>query len=347
VNYEPIGSLRVELRVVPAASFGAEWRYFTGSKAHNIRMRERAAKRGLTLTEHGLFDGDTCLAAQTEEEIYAALDMPWIPPELREDRGEFELTRVPRDLLLERHIRGDLHMHTVASDGRNTVEEMAAAAGDKGYEYICITEHSRSSAFAGGLQEGVLHGHIKDVRAVAERISALEVWVGAEVDILSDGTLDYADELLSQLDFVTASVHQGLGQNLEQNTRRTLAAIRSPYVNCIGHPTGRLINQREAMAIDIEAVAKEAARTGTALEVNANNFRLDLKDEHIRIARDVGATIVISTDAHGIDQFDQMRFGVMTARRGWARRGDVLNTHSADEVRAFVAAKRKALAAKA
>lgn len=340
VNYEPFGSLRVELRLVPATSFGAAWRFFTGSKAHNMRLRQRAAERGWTLNQHGLVAGDRIIASQTEEEIYAALGLPWIPPELREDRGEFELQTVPRDLLLERHMRGDLHVHTVASDGRNTVEEMAAAARERSYEYICITEHSQSSGFAGGLTESVLHGHMKDVRAVAQRVEGLRVWIGAEVDVLADGSLDYPDELLARLDFVIASVHSGLSKDRALNTQRTLAAIRNPYVNCIAHPTGRLINERDPMPLDIEAVCREAARTGTALEINANNYRLDLKDQHARLARDLGVTLLINTDSHGTDQLDQMRFGVMTARRGWIRRADVLNTRSAAEVQAFVAAKR-------
>lgn len=340
VDYQPFGTLRVELRVVPERVFGAAWRYYTGSKRHNLRLRDRARARGWTLNEHGLFDGDEVIAAHTEEEIYAALGMPWLPPELREDAGEFDIDQVPRDLITERHLRGDLHIHTVASDGKNTVEEMALVAKEKGYEYICITEHSQSSAIAGGLKEGVLAGHIKDVRAINERLSGIDVWIGSEVDILPDGRLDYPDELLAELDWVVASVHMHMSADIVANTRRTLAAMQNPYVNCIAHPTGRLISEREAMPIDMEAVAKEAARTGTALEINANNFRLDLKDEHARLARDLGVKIVVNTDAHAIDQLDQVRFGVMTARRAWLRKGDVLNTRPANSVALFVAAKR-------
>ncbi len=340
VNYEPFGTLRLDLRVVPAESFGAAWQCFTGSKEHNARLRDLAAQRGWSLNEGGLTAGGRVIASQTEEDIYAALDLPWIPPELREDRGEFDLKEIPRDLLTMRHLRGDLHVHTVASDGRNTVEEMAGAGRERGYEYICITEHSQSSAIAGGLKEGVLHGHIKDVRAAAERIEGIRVLMGTEVDILADGQLDYPDDLLAQLDFVVASIHSGMGNDIEANTRRTLAAMQNPYVNCIGHPTGRLINEREAMALDMEAVAREAARTGTALEINANNYRLDLKDTHARLARELGAKLVINTDAHATDQFDQIRFGVMTARRAWLRRGDVLNARPLRDVVAFVAAKR-------
>ena len=341
VDYEPIGSLRVELRIVPPEAFGAEWRFFTGSKAHNLKLRAMAAKRGWSLNERGLVEGDRVIARQTEEEIYDALGLPWFPPELREDRGELELTEIPKDLLTIAHLRGDLHMHTIASDGRNTAAEMAAAAAQRGYEYICITEHSKSSTIAGGLKDELLRGHIKDVRNLAAGTPEIRIWMGAEVDILADGSLDYPDELLAQLDFVIASIHMGMGNDIEANTRRTLAAMQNPYVNCIGHPTGRLINEREAMPLDIEAIAREAARTGTALEINANNYRLDLKDTHVRLARDLGATIVINTDAHATDQLEQIRFGVLTARRGWIRRGDVLNTRSARDVMAFVAAKRE------
>ncbi|MBK9128992.1 MAG: DNA polymerase/3'-5' exonuclease PolX [Phycisphaerales bacterium] len=345
VNYEPYGTLRVDLRVVPARAFGAAWLMYTGSDAHYARLVERAAQRGLELKETGLFDADRFIAGQTEEEIYHALGMPWVPPELREDRGEFEVPEIPRDLLVQNHLRGELHMHTVASDGRNTIEEMAQAARDRGYEYICITDHSQSSVLADGLKPEVLLGHIHDVHAVGARMPGLEVLAGSEVDILSDGRLDYADDVLAQLDWVMASVHAAMTNDIEKNTRRTLAAIRNPYVNCISHPTGRLINEREAMPIDIEAIAREAARTGTALEINANNFRLDLKDEHARLARDLGAMILINTDAHATDQFDQIRFGVMTARRGWLRKDDVLNTRSAAEIRQFAQAKRARLRA--
>ncbi len=333
-------TIQIDLRVVPEESFGAAWQYFTGSKEHNIRLRELAVRRGWSLNEYGLTEGDRIIASHTEEEIYAALNLPWLPPELREDRGELELKEVPKDLLTREHIRGDLHMHTIASDGRNTVEELAAAAKALGYEYICITEHSASSTIANGLEPQQLRQHIKDVRAAARRITGITVWVGTEVDIHADGTLDYPDALLAELDFVTASIHAGMGHDGEANTRRTLAAMQSSHVHCIGHPTGRLINEREAMPLDIEAIAKEAARTGTALEINAHYYRLDLKDQHARLARDLGAMIAICTDAHAIDQLDQMRFGIITARRAWLRKGDVLNTRRAKDVAAFVARKR-------
>lgn len=335
--------VQVDLRVVPTDSFGAAWQYFTGSKQHNVRLRERAVKRGWTLNEYGLFEGERVIASRTEEEIYAALGLPCYPPEFREDRFEFDLPSVPNDLLTIDHIRGDLHMHTTASDGRNTIAEMVAAAQARGYEVICITDHSQSSAIANGLKPDRLMQHIRDVREVASRSTGIAVWVGAEVDILSEGRLDYADDVLAQLDFVVASVHVGMSQDRDLNTRRTLAAIRNPYVNLIAHPSGRLINRREAMPLDVEAIAREAARTGTALEINASTYRLDLKDQHARLARDLGAKICIDTDAHSTDQLDQMAFGVMTARRAGLLCGDVLNAGTPATIREFVQAKRRSV----
>lgn len=338
--------IQADLRVVPAGSFGAAWAYFTGSKEHNVRLRELAQKRGWTLNEYALSDGATgrTIAGETEEGIYAKLGLPWIPPELREDRGELDLKETPDDLIALEDIRGDLHMHTTASDGKCTIQEMVAGARARGYKYICITDHSQSSVIANGLKPERLREHVAAVRAVAAKARGITVWAGAEVDIHSDGSLDYDDELLAELDWVVASVHVGMGRDSAANTRRTLAAMQNPYVNVIAHPTGRLINRRDAMPIDVEALAREAARTGTALEINASTYRLDLRDQHARLARDLGATICINCDAHHTEQFDQMRFGVLTARRGWLRRGDVLNTRSAKEIAAFVQAKRARMA---
>lgn len=334
--------IQVDLRVVPAASFGAAWQYFTGSKQHNVRLREMAQKRGWTLNEYALSDEKTgsVIAAATEQEIYAAFGLPLIPPELREDRGEFD-AKEPPDLLRVEDIRGDLHMHTNASDGHYSIAEMIAAAKARGYEYLCITDHSQSSVIANGLKPERLREHIRNVRAAAQN-AGITVWVGSEVDILGDGRLDYPDDLLAELDWVVASVHAGQGKDIVHNTERTLAAIRNPYVNAIGHPTGRIINRRDAMPLEIEAIAREAARTGTALEINASTYRLDLKDQHARLARDLGAMIVINCDAHAIDQLDQMPFGVLTARRAWLRKQDVLNTRSAADITDFVARKRAA-----
>jgi len=344
LEYEHGREIQVDLRVVPEESFGAAWLYFTGSKAHNIRMREMAQKRGWTLNEYALTNEKTGkpVASGEEAEIYQALDLPWIPPELREDRGEFDLKETPRDLLTLEDIRGDVHMHTTASDGRNTIEEMIAAAQALGYEFICITDHSQSSPIANGLKPDRLRRHIQTVRKAARQARGLTVWVGAEVDILGDGSLDYDDALLAELDLVVASVHAGQGKDVEKNTARTLAAIRNPYVNIIAHPTGRLLNRRDAMPLDIEAVAKAAAQTGTALEINASTYRLDLRDQHARLARSLGAMICIDCDAHSTSQLGQMRFGVMTARRAGLKKTDVLNTYSAADVAKFVAKKRSA-----
>lgn len=335
--------IQIDLRVVREESFGAAWQYFTGSKEHNVRLRERAVKRGWSLNEYSLSDAksEEVIASKSEEEIYAALDVPWIPPELREDRGELDLSETPELLTLD-DIRGDLHMHTTASDGKNSIEEMAAAAKKLGYKYICITDHSQGSVIANGLKPDRLLEHIDAVRKVAGEMKGITVWVGAEVDILADGSLDYADELLAKLDWVVASVHMGMSKDIEANSRRTLAAIGNPYVNLIAHPTGRLLNRREAMPIDIEAIAKEAARTGTALEINAARERLDLKDQHARLARDLGAVICIDCDAHRVASLDQMRLGVLTARRAGLRKADVLNTGSAKRIATFVQSKRDA-----
>jgi len=340
LEYQPRRTIQIDLRVVPEESFGAAWQYFTGSKAHNVRLRELAVKRGWSLNEYGLTEGPRVIAAATEEEIYAALGVPCFPPELREDRGEFELRETPPDLLQLADIRGDLHVHTTASDGVNTAEEMIAAARARGYAYVCIADHSPSSTIANGLSPERLLQQIEMIRGLARRARGIKVWVGSEVDIRPDGSLDYADELLAKLDFVIASIHFGMGHDREANTRRTLAAIENPYVNVIGHPTGRLIGKRDAMPLDIEAVCRAAARSGTALEINASHMRLDLKDQHTRLAREMGVTICINTDAHSIDEYEEMQFGVMTARRAGLRRADVLNTWPADAIAKFVQAKR-------
>ncbi len=339
-EYRAGRSIQVDLRVVPAESFGAAWQYFTGSKEHNVRLRERAVKRGWSLNEYGLTEGDDVIASASEEDIYAALELPWIPPELREDRGEFELDNPAGDLIELSHIRTDLHLHTPASDGRSSIAEFAAAAQQRGLKLICITDHSKSSTIANGLDEERLYEHIQDVRGAAREIKGIKIWIGTEVDILADGSLDYADDVLAELDWVVASIHSGMGQDVEANTRRTLAAIENPYVNCIGHPSGRLINEREAMALDVETICHAAAETGTALEINANYYRLDLKDQHARLARDLGVTISINTDAHDTEQLDQMHFGVRTARRAGLRRADVLNTWTPKQIADFVARKR-------
>lgn len=343
IEWRAGGTIQADLRVVPEDSFGAAWQYFTGSKEHNVRLRQLAVKRGWSLNEYALSDAKTekVIAARTEEEIYGALDLPWIPPELREDRGEFEPGAVPEDLITQADLCGDLHMHSTASDGRNSVEELALAARDLGYEYICITDHSASSAIANGLSPQRLRDLIGEVRAVDKKLKGIKVWAGTEVDILADGTLDYEDDLLAELDYVVASIHFGLGKDPELNTQRTIAAMRNPYVNQIGHPTGRMINARKPMELDMAAICRVAAETGTALEINAGPYRLDLKDQHVRMARAAGATIAICTDAHGTEKLGRILYGVLTGRRGGLRKAEVLNTRPAKEIEAFVKRKRE------
>lgn len=338
--YRPGRTIQVDLRVVDEDCFGAAWQYFTGSKEHNVRLRERAQQRGLTLNEYGLKedrDDGAVIAADEESRIYAALDLPWIPPEWREDRFEFEASEIPGDLLSEADIISDLHMHTTASDGQATLQEMIDAATQRGLKLICITDHSASSVVANGLSAERLRAQITRVREVG-KAAQIEVLAGSEVDIVADG-LDYDDALLAELDFVVASLHVATEREAE-NTKRTLRAIEHPCVNLIAHPTGRLINRRAPFPINLDAVIEAAAETGTALEINASDHRLDLRDVDVRRAAQAGALISINTDSHAVEQFSQMRHGVATARRAGLLRGQVINTWGVDALRAFVTRKR-------
>jgi DNA polymerase (family 10) len=326
--------IQIDLRVVPAESFGAAWQYFTGSKEHNIRLRERAIKRGWSLSEYSLSDAktDKVIASREEESIYAALDLPWIPPELREDRGELEPGTVPADLLTEGDIRGDLHMHTTWSDGSLSVREMAEIARARGLAYIVITDHSQSLGVASGLKIESLRAQRDEIRQVdAEMTPGLRVFQGAEVEIRADGHLDYPDEVLAELDVVIASLHTGLRQPRDQVTARLLNAIRSPHVDIIGHPRGQMIPNREPADLDMDAVFAAAQETGTVLEINANPTRLDLDDAHAQRAVELGIKLAINTDAHSASDFDVLPFGITTARRGWVRPEDVINTWSTDQ----------------
>ncbi len=334
--------LQIDLRVVPAGSFGAALQYFTGSKEHNVRLRELAVKKKLRLNEYGLFNGETVLAGAREEDIYAGLGLPCPPPELREDRGEFDPELARRKLLTLDDLRGDLHVHTVASDGADTIEEMAGAARRRGYKYIAICDHSKSSTIANGLSIARQLQHLKDVRAANRRVKGVEILAGTECDILPDGSLDYPDEVLAQCDFVVASIHSGMRtrQGKPTPTERTLAAIANPQVTAIGHPTGRMINERPPMDIDIARIAEAAAANHTALELNASWQRLDLKDTHLRQAVDAGVKLIIVTDAHSTAGLDQMRYGVLTARRGGVTPADVLNTRPLAALKKWFAKKR-------
>ena len=335
--------IHVDVRVVPQESFGAASQYFTGSKEHNVRLREIAVKAKLKLNEYGLFKADKMIAGAVEEEIYQKLGLDYIEPLLREDRGEIDAARTHSlpELIRQEDIKGDLHVHTNASDGTCDISEIARAAESIGYKYICITDHSHSSAIAHGLSAKQLADQIKHIRRVNEQLKGITIFAGTEIDILADGSLDFDNQLLAELDFVVASIHSGLASPRQKVTSRTLKAMDNPYVNCIGHPTGRLISQREPMDIDIAAIIRHAAETQTALEVNAHPWRLDLKDIHCRMAIEAGVKLVINTDAHSAGGLGLMHFGVATAARGWATKADILNTFSAAKIRNWVCGKRK------
>jgi len=329
--------VQVDLRVVPSKSTGAAWQYFTGSKYHNVRLREIAVKKKFKLNEYGLFRGEKQLAGKTEQDVYKKLGLAYIPPTMREDRGEVELAQKNKlpAVVEQKDIRGDLHMHTPASDGRNTLEELVAMAKMLGYQYIAITDHSQSSAIANGLDIERLLKHIKKIKVLNEQYDDITILASSEVDILMDGSMDYPDEVLAQLDFVIGSVHSGLTGPEEKCTARVIRAMKNPYVNCIGHPTGRLIGTREPMKLDMNAVIAAAVETHTALEINAHPQRLDLKDIHVRQAIEDGVKLIINTDAHDVAGLQLMRYGVATAQRGWATSSDILNCQPLDAIRAW------------
>jgi DNA polymerase (family 10) len=338
--------IQADLRLVAPESRGAALQYFTGSKAHNIALRDRALSRGMKLNEYGLFRAESGerVGGTTEEEIYAALDLPWVAPELRELRGELEaaaMARLPR-LVEVSDIRGDLHMHTVATDGRDDIETMARAASALGYEYIAITDHSQALAMANGLDEARALEHAARVREVSGRVDGITLLAGIECDILPDGRLDLADDCLAQLDLVVASVHSAFGQDEREMTARIVAAIENPWVDVLAHPTGRLLLRRDGYALDLEQVFAAAARHGVALEINAQVDRLDLGDTQARLARDRGVPIVVSTDAHSHKALPLMRWGVTVARRAWLEPGDVLNARPLEEFRAALRRNRQA-----
>ena len=334
--------VQVDVRVVPPESFGAALQYFTGSKQHNVRLREIAVKAKLRLNEYGLFNGDKMIAGVAEEPIYEKLGLAFVDPVLREDRGEVEAatSHMLPDVIQLEEVHGDFHTHTQDSDGRGDIAEMAEAAQEMGYTFLCITDHSESSYIANGQTPKQLARQIKDVHKLNARLKGIMILAGAEVDILADGSLDFDDRLLADLDYVVASIHSGLSGPREKVTMRTLKAMDNPYVTCIGHPTGRLLGQREAMDLDMAAVVSHAAQTGTALEVNANPYRLDLKDVHCRMAVEAGVKLAIGTDAHSTAGLGLMSFGVATAARGWVTRDGVLNALSVAGLRAWLASKR-------
>jgi len=334
--------IQADVRVVDPESFGAALQYFTGSKDHNVKIRERAVRRGLKINEYGVFRAkdDRRLAGRTEEEVYAAVGLPWIPPEIREDQGEIELAERGRlPVLVQRSdIRGDLQMHTRWSDGSDNVETMARAARALGYEYIAITDHSQSLKFVGGVPVDELRANARTCRRVSDKVG-LAVLIGTECDILPDGRLDYPDEVLAELDVVVASVHSRLRMGREEMTARIVRAMENPHVDILGHPTGRLLGQREAYEVDMDRLVEAARRTGTALEINASPQRLDLSDVHARLARERGVMLVISTDAHSRYELQQMEYGLGVARRAWVEPRHVLNTRPLADLRAYLASR--------
>jgi DNA polymerase (family 10) len=330
VRAQTHNGVSVDLRIVPPAAFGNLLQHFTGSKAHNVQLREEAVGRGLSVSEHGITDTESGKVdlCESEEAVYKRLGYEYIEPELREGRGELKAARegkLPGLIALD-DIKGDLHSHTTLSDGRNTLEEMAEAGRERGYAYMAITDHSASHGFGDHVTPERLWERIEEIRAWNKGKKGFRLLAGSEINIGLDGTLDYPDDLVEALDWVVASVHTSFSISPREMTGRVLAAIENPQVNCIGHLTGRLIGRREPYGIDVEAVAEAAARTGTTIEINSNPNRRDLSDRHARLAVDAGVRIVINTDAHGVDTLDNMAYGVATARRAWLTKADVANT---------------------
>jgi len=328
--------IHVDVRVVEPISFGAALQYFTGSKAHNIRLRELALKRGLKINEYGIFDvkTDRRIAGEREEEIYQILDLPLIPPELREDRGEIEVAQENRlpHLIEYPQIKGDLHLHTKWSDGAHTIRQMAEAAKKRGYKYIAITDHSQSLKFAGGLIEERLREQVEEIQKINQELNDFTILTGIEVDIKSDGSLDFPDEILNKLDIVIAAIHSGFKQESKIITERIVRAMQNRFVNIIAHPTGRLIGYRESYQVEVDKMMDIAAETGTILEINAYPERLDLNDIYCRMAKEKGVQLAIETDAHSVDGLATMDLGVAVARRGWLEEKDIVNTLPLDKL---------------
>jgi len=339
VSFRLRTGLQVDVRLLPRDSFGAAMQYFTGSKTHNVSLRQRALKMGYTLNEYGLAqlkeDGSAgkIVASKTEDDIYKKLKLEYIPPEMRENCGEIELAEkkeIPALLTVE-DIQGDVHMHTVETDGKCTIEEMATAARDRGYKYMAITDHTKNLAMANGLTDERALQHIARIREANKKVDGIKIFAGAEVDILTEGDLDLSDEVLAQMDIVIASVHSHFNQEPAQMTNRLLKAISNPNTCVIGHATGRLLLRRDAYKFDIDAILKAAARHKVAMELNSYPDRLDLNDQHLRMAKQRGVKIVINTDSHHTSHMQFIKYGVLQARRAWLTKDDVLNTLPADK----------------
>ncbi len=343
VSFRLKDGMQVDVRLLEKENFGAALMYFTGSKEHNVALRGRANEMGYTLSEYALatLKGEKPVAGRTEEEIYAKLKLDFIPPELRENTGEIaaaEHHKLPH-LLTLKDIKGDLQMHTTASDGKNSIEEMAEAARELGYQYIAITEHSQAVTVANGLDERRMAAQIKKIHAASDKGLGVHVLAGAEVDILKDGSLDYSDELLAQLDVVVCSIHSYFNLERAAMTERMLAAIENPYTQIIAHPTGRLLLRRDPFDYDMEKVLEACAKCGVAMECNSYPDRLDLKDVYLRMCKERGVKVVISTDSHSTNNLSYMRYGVMMARRGWLEKKNVINTLPTAELLAALRAK--------
>ena len=347
-----VAGVRIDLRTVVPEEFGSALQYFTGSKDHNITLRNYAIDREVKLNEYGAFDvsdvenpdagqrvGDR-VGGETEESMYEALDLPWVPPEMREDRGEIEAAangELP-DPIDEDDVRGDLHTHTEWSDGDVTIEELARGAVEYGHDYLCISDHATGPGMVGGvgLEDDELREQRDEIRSVDDDLDDIDLLAGVEANVDAEGGISVADDVLADLDLVVASPHSALDQGTDAATKRLIVAVEHPHVDVLGHPSGRLLNRREGMTFDVDAVVEAAADAGTALEINANPYRLDLWGSAVQSAVDVGARIAINTDAHHPDEFPNVRYGVHVARRGWAEADDVLNAGSIDDVRAFL-----------
>ncbi|HDK35568.1 MAG TPA: DNA polymerase/3'-5' exonuclease PolX [Bacteroidetes bacterium] len=332
--------IQVDLRAVGKESYGAALQYFTGSKAHNVHLRGIARKNGLKINEYGVFRGEEKIGGEKEADIYHVLDLVWIPPEMREDRGEIELAaqnRLPH-LIELKHIKGDLHVHSHWSDGKATIAALAIEARQRDYRYIAVCDHSKSAKYAHGLEEEQVLEKIEEIKQIQENVPDIKILSGAEVDILADGSLDYPDEILAQLDIVVAAIHQGFKQRA---TERMLAAMENPYVFILAHPTGRLISRREGYRLELEKVFQKAAETGTILEINSYYDRLDLSDVNARRAKEMGIKLSINSDTHELAQLDAMKLGVGVARRAWLEPEDVINTYSLEKLLKLRDEKRK------
>ncbi len=328
--------LQVDLRVVEKESYGAAMAYFTGSKEHNIRLREMAMKKGLKINEYGIFreKDNKKVGGEKEEDVYRTLGLPYIPPELREDQGEIEAAqegKLPKLVALN-DIKGDLHVHSKWSDGSHTFDQLVDAARGYGYSYIAITDHSKGLGIARGLTGERLLEQKKEIDAINKKLKGFRIIHGVEVDIRSDGGLDISDDVLKELDIVVASIHSGFKQPKKQLTYRMVSAMKNPYVSIIAHPTGRLIGERDAYDVDMDEIFAIAKKTGTAIEINAYPLRLDINDTYAKRAKGMGIPIVIATDTHVTNQFDYMRYGISIARRGWLEKDDVLNTLAVDKL---------------